>query len=381
MRCALAAARVTVVQAVHVGKQDQRPGPGDVRDQGRQPVVVAEPDLVGGHRVVLVDHGTTPSRAAGPGCAGRCGSGCGASGRRRSAGPGRCGCRAVEGHGVARDQQALADAGRRLLGRQVARTPGPAERDEAGGDGPGGDQDGAGCRRAPGGRAAASAPIPSTGDPAVRSGQRGGADLDHRPGAAGRCRGAGRAGRCGLRWSPRSASSRGGACGAAHAPGAWPVRAAGHGSRAPSRTPPRRPARRSGPRPPGSAPAAASASSTPEPGQPVGQVADRLVVAEVGLPHPAHRLLAPDQEALVRGPDHLEAGSSAGSRPSTTRAASGSGRPHGRPVRDERAHREAELAQALVGRGGDLEDLVAARLAGRASPGRPARGRPARRSC
>src|SRR6201996_8347814 len=47
--------RVAVVQTVDVGEQDQRAGPGDVRDQRGQPVVVAEPDLVGGHRVVLVD--------------------------------------------------------------------------------------------------------------------------------------------------------------------------------------------------------------------------------------------------------------------------------------------------------------------------------------
>src|SRR5581483_395466 len=46
---------VAVIQAVDVGEQDQRVGPGDVGDQGGQPVVVAEADLFGGHGVVLVD--------------------------------------------------------------------------------------------------------------------------------------------------------------------------------------------------------------------------------------------------------------------------------------------------------------------------------------
>ncbi len=49
-------ARVEVVEPVHIGQQDERPGPDHVRDQRGQPVVVAEPDLVGGHRVVLVHH-------------------------------------------------------------------------------------------------------------------------------------------------------------------------------------------------------------------------------------------------------------------------------------------------------------------------------------
>ena len=72
-----AGARVAVVDAVDVGEQHQRVGPGDVRDQGGEPVVVAEPDLLGGHRVVLVDdrqraEGEQPLDAS----AGRCGSGC-----------------------------------------------------------------------------------------------------------------------------------------------------------------------------------------------------------------------------------------------------------------------------------------------------------------
>ena len=44
-----------VVQPVDVGQQHQRVGVHEVRDQRREPVVVAEPDLVGGDGVVLVD--------------------------------------------------------------------------------------------------------------------------------------------------------------------------------------------------------------------------------------------------------------------------------------------------------------------------------------
>src|SRR6202008_3305999 len=45
-----------------------------------------------------------------------------------------------------------------------------------------------------------------------------------------------------------------------------------------------------------------------EPGEAVGEVADGLVVAEVGLPDPPDRLLALDQVSAVPGPDDLEAG-------------------------------------------------------------------------
>src|SRR5262249_51902820 len=48
-------ARIGVVEPVHIGEQDQRARPDHVRDERREPVVVAEPDLVGGDRVVLVD--------------------------------------------------------------------------------------------------------------------------------------------------------------------------------------------------------------------------------------------------------------------------------------------------------------------------------------
>ena len=47
--------RVRVVQTVDVAEQHQQVGVHQVGDQGGQPVVVAEPDLTGGDRVVLVD--------------------------------------------------------------------------------------------------------------------------------------------------------------------------------------------------------------------------------------------------------------------------------------------------------------------------------------
>ena len=59
------AARVGGVEAVDVGEQDQRLGQRHDRDPGREPVIVAEADLAGGHRVVLVDHRHDAQRAAG----------------------------------------------------------------------------------------------------------------------------------------------------------------------------------------------------------------------------------------------------------------------------------------------------------------------------
>ena len=50
------AARVARVQAVHVREHDHQVGGHQDRDLGRQDVVVAEADLVGRRRVVLVDH-------------------------------------------------------------------------------------------------------------------------------------------------------------------------------------------------------------------------------------------------------------------------------------------------------------------------------------
>ncbi len=48
-------ARIGVVEPVDVAQQHQRVGADQMRHQSREPVVVAEPNLVGGHRVVFVD--------------------------------------------------------------------------------------------------------------------------------------------------------------------------------------------------------------------------------------------------------------------------------------------------------------------------------------
>jgi hypothetical protein len=178
----LAAARVTVVQAVDIGEQDERPGPGDVRDQRREPVVVAEPDLVGGHRVVLVDHrqhtefeqpvqgalGVAVVRPAHQVVGGQ---------------QDLAGADAVpgEGGGVPRDEQALADAGRRLLGGQVAGAPGKPERSQAGRDRPRGHQDDLAAILPAGGQRGGERTDPHPVDLAVPGGQRRGADLDHDP--------------------------------------------------------------------------------------------------------------------------------------------------------------------------------------------------------
>lgn len=47
----------SVVEAVDVGEEDQQVGVDEVGDEGGEPVVVAEADLVGGDGVVLVDDG------------------------------------------------------------------------------------------------------------------------------------------------------------------------------------------------------------------------------------------------------------------------------------------------------------------------------------
>ena len=84
------APRVAVVQPVGVGQQHEQPGAQHQRDLGGQRVVVAERDLVGGRRVVLVDdRHACPSAAASRACAARSGSSCGGARRPPSAAPGR----------------------------------------------------------------------------------------------------------------------------------------------------------------------------------------------------------------------------------------------------------------------------------------------------
>ena len=69
--------RVRGVEAVDVAEQDQRVGVDQMGDQGRQPVVVAEADLVGGDGVVLVDdRDDAELQQPAEGAVARCGSGC-----------------------------------------------------------------------------------------------------------------------------------------------------------------------------------------------------------------------------------------------------------------------------------------------------------------
>ena len=110
---------------------------------------------------------------------------------------------------------------------------------------------------------------------------------------------------------------------------------------------------------PSSAPSSTSFGLDPEPVEPVGEEADGLVVAEVGLPDPALGLLAAHPPA-VGGLLDRELVLAVGRR-----------RPQHDPGRlddrlglagrlDDRRHREGQLPHALAGRGRDLEDRQAA---------------------
>ncbi len=85
-----------------------------------------------------------------------------------------------------------------------------------------------------------------------------------------------------------------------------------------------------------------------EPGQPVGEVADGLVVGEVGLPHPAVRLGAADDVPVASSATTVKPESSTAVGRSTMRAASRSGAA-ARAWRDQLGHREGQLPQAARG--------------------------------
>ncbi len=131
----VAFSRIRVIQAVDVGQQDQCVGAHQMRDQGGQPVVVTEPDFIGGHGVVLVDdrdrvqRPQPVQRALGIGVLYPHGDVVGGqqnladraviAGERRAP-------RVHECH--------LPDAGRRLLGGQIGGTLGEPQRFDACGD-------------------------------------------------------------------------------------------------------------------------------------------------------------------------------------------------------------------------------------------------------
>src|SRR6201996_5304798 len=166
--------RVGVIQAVDVGEQDQRVGPGDVGDQRGQPVVVAEADLVSGHRVVLVDdrqHMQLQQPVQGPLGVPVVGPPHQVVGRQQDLADAKL----VPGERgrVPGDEQPLADRGGRLLSGQVAGTAGQAQRGDPGGDGPGRDQDQVGTGLDPQ-RAGIGQQRDALGvDGTVRGGQRG----------------------------------------------------------------------------------------------------------------------------------------------------------------------------------------------------------------
>ena len=195
--------------------------------------------------------------------------------------------------GVAGDEQALADARGRLLGGQVARALLQAERRQPGGDRAGGDQQHLVAGAGPGGdrvgqrrdarrRRSRRSVVVSDEEPILTTVLGDPADV----GAGQRCRR--RSGRC-------TASSF-----------QTPVRAARAGRVTAARREFRVPVEddrvvavadqhrvaRLGAR-------LGQGLLDAEPGQPVGQVADRLVVGEVGLVDPAVRLLAADQVRAV----------------------------------------------------------------------------------
>src|SRR6478609_2420059 len=93
-----------------------------------------------------------------------------------------------------------------------------------------------------------------------------------------------------------------------------------------------------------------------EPVQPIGEEADGLVVAEVGLPDPALGLLAPHPPAVLGGGDRELL--LAVSRRRTEHDPGRLDRGLRGPRRlDDGGHREGQLAHPLAGRGRDLEDV------------------------
>ena len=116
-----------------------------------------------------------------------------------------------------------------------------------------------------------------------------------------------------------------------------------------------------------------------EPLEPVGEVADGLVVGEVGLPDPPLRLLAGDLEAVsssTRRTSNPASPSCLGRM--TSRVGSSTGRAGARAAATISPIANVSSRRPVVGGGGDLEDPQPALLELGARPARPARGRRAR---
>ena len=182
----VALARVAVVEAVDVGQQDQRVRPGDVGDQRREPVVIAEPDLVGGHRVVLVDH-RDHSQLKEP-VQGALGVPVVAAPHQVIGGEQHLpGAQAVqrERRRVPGDQQPLPDARSRLLGGQVPWPPGQPERRHPGRDRARGHQEHLAAGRDARGDGRDERRDALIVDRAAPAGERGRPDLDDDPARGG----------------------------------------------------------------------------------------------------------------------------------------------------------------------------------------------------
>ena len=172
--------RRAVVERVDVGQQHQPVGPHDVGDERGEAVVVAEADLVGGHRVVLVDDRHDAEleqpleRAARVGVVGAAGDVVGGEQHLAHGEPvGR------ERRLVRRHERALADARGGLLRGEVGRAPGQAQRADAGRDRTGGHEHHLATRAAPRGQHVDQRTERAHVEvPTVTARQRRGADLD-----------------------------------------------------------------------------------------------------------------------------------------------------------------------------------------------------------
>ena len=202
-----------VVEGVDVGEQHERVGADQVGHEGREPVVVAEADLVGGDRVVFVDdghHAEVEQPVEGAQGVGVLAAAHEVFGGEEHLADGDA--VGSEGVRVAGHQQALAHARGGLLGGEVAGTLREPERGEPGGDRAGGHQD---DLRA--GVALVREGVGEVGqglfrDAALDGGQRRRSDLDHdpaRPGQHGPVGGRPVRGRAAVRGDRRTAFSDG----------------------------------------------------------------------------------------------------------------------------------------------------------------------------
>ncbi len=159
----------------------------EVGDEGGEPVVVAEADLVGGDGVVLVDDGDgahLQELVEGAEGVAVVGAAAGVVGGEEHLADADAVTR--EGGGVAGDQEPLADAGCGLLAGEVLGAADQAERGEPGGDGTAGDEDDLAFAAVPDLGQDVDEGVDAVGvEAAGGGGERGGADLDDDPAGTG----------------------------------------------------------------------------------------------------------------------------------------------------------------------------------------------------